>query len=69
MRINNWSVPEMDCHFGIKPEFSNMRRPQVYAYEKYLAKLAEELAKMELPDVVEVSYLIEIRSYKMFPVS
>jgi hypothetical protein len=46
-----------------------MRRPQVYAYEKYLAKLAEELAKMELPDVVEVSYLIEIRSYKMFPVS
>lgn len=53
--------------FTIIPKLSNMRKGQVYAYEKYLAKLAEELAK-KFDDVEEVRSIIEVRASTSFSV-
>jgi len=46
-----------------------MRKGQVYAYEKYLAKLAEEIAKLQLRGVTEVRSCIVVNAATSFKVS
>ena len=58
--VHNWSVPERVCWFNVCPRYQSLRRGQVYAYEKYLAKIAEELAKRKLPNVCEVRSIINM---------
>ena len=50
------------CWFYIFPTREYVRKGQVYGYEKYLAKLTEELAKMNIPDIQHVRCTIEVRS-------
>ncbi len=45
---HNFSTPELHVWFHIIPGIDNVRKSQIYAYEKYLEKLAEELSKKEL---------------------
>lgn len=42
------------CIIEIHPKFSSMRRSQVYAYEKYLMKLASGIKKGPFSNVFEV---------------
>ena len=51
---NNRTCIEYTAWFHIFPYQGNVRKGQVYAYEKYLAKIAEELSKRELPNVKSV---------------
>lgn len=48
------------------PQGGMLRKAQVYAYEKYLAKLAEELAKKKLSGIAEVRSVIEVRAATRF---
>lgn len=66
--VQNWSIPEKVCCFNVFPRYSSLRRGQVYAYEKYLAKIAEELAKRKLPNVCEVTSVIHVHSGTSFRV-
>ncbi|MDP3934656.1 MAG: hypothetical protein Q8Q46_00295 [Candidatus Giovannonibacteria bacterium] len=66
--INNWSTPEKTCWFTIFPKYHSIRKGQVYAYERYLAKLAEELVKKRLPFVAEVRSVLHIDSGTSFKV-
>ena len=43
--VQNFHPTEQHIWFSVHPRYDSMRRGQIYAYEKYLAKLAEELAK------------------------
>ncbi|MBI4158351.1 MAG: hypothetical protein HY505_01905 [Candidatus Yanofskybacteria bacterium] len=43
--IHNFNPQEQHVWFWIVPHYDSMRKSQLYAYEKYLAKLAEELNK------------------------
>jgi len=54
--------------FDIYP-YGSLRKGQVYAYEKYLAKIAEELAKRRIPGVDLVQGIIEMRSSTSFRVN
>lgn len=41
--VHNFHPKEQHIWFSIHPRYDSMRRGQTYAYERYLAKLAEEL--------------------------
>src|SRR3989338_197620 len=43
--VHNFHPKEQHIWFSVHPRYDSMRRGQIYAYEKYLAKLAEELMK------------------------
>jgi hypothetical protein len=58
--VHNWSVPEKLIWFTIYPPFG-MHRGQVYAYEKYLEKISEELARLGLPHISAVHSVIAIK--------
>ena len=45
--------------FEIRP-YCKMRKSQVYAYEKYMEKLAIELAKMKFEGLESVGYGVEV---------
>ena len=57
--VDKWRVPVKSCSFNIHPEYA-MHKGQLHAYEKYLDKIAEELALRNLPDVREVRAVIKI---------
>ncbi len=44
-------------------------RSQLYAFEKYIAKLAEELTGKQLPNMSTVSSIFYIQSHSTFPVA
>lgn len=67
--VHNFKTPLKICWFTIVPGINNLRKAQVYAYEKYLSKLAEELSKSELVGVIEVRSIIEVRSVTNFRVN
>jgi len=64
---DDFSTPEKHCRFTIVPVWDNLRKGQVYGYEKYLNKLAEEIAKRGLPGVTEVRSVIGVRSTTSYP--
>ena len=66
--IQNWSIPEKHIWFSVFPGITCLRRGQVYAYEKYLSKLAEELAKKKILGVIEVRGVIEVGAATSFRV-
>lgn len=66
--INNWHNPEKNICFHIFTEGGSLRKAQIYAYEKYLAKLAEELAKRKPTGVAAVSCVVKIVTTAEFTV-
>jgi hypothetical protein len=54
------------CSFMINHRWDNLRRNQIYAYEKYLAKIAEECAKKKPLGSAEVRAVLEVRSVSSF---
>lgn len=66
---HNFSTPLKIVWFNIHPPSGHMRKSQVYAYEKYLAKLAKELAKGFASTVSEVRSVIEVRASTSFKAS
>ena len=60
--VHNYTTPVKIIWFGIVPKPDCLRKGQVYAYEKYLAKLAKELAEKKLSGIAEVRSLIEVRA-------
>ena len=69
--IHNFHPKEQHIWFTIQPRYDSMRRGQLYAYEKYLAKLAEELMKPKPWNYwpAEVRSMITIKagtSFKLF---
>jgi hypothetical protein len=65
---SGWTIPETIVDFPVDRRHNSLKRGQLYAYEKYLAKIAEELAKMNLPRIKEVHSHIIIQSTKVFQV-
>lgn len=65
IRVNNWTVPEKDCSFCIHPGRSDVRRSQIYAYEKYLDKLSQELAQMKIRGVEVVRSSVVMHSMSL----
>lgn len=43
--VHNFHPKEQHIWFTVQPRYDSMRRGQTWAYERYLAKLAEELMK------------------------
>ena len=66
--VHHWSFSEKVCWFSISPRYDSLRQGQVYAYEKYLAKIAEELAKRKLLGVREVKSVIHVHRGTSFRV-
>ena len=66
--IHNYTTPEKWCWFSIFPGHQSLKRSQVYAYEKYLMKLAEELAKRRLPNVAQVRNVMQVTTGSTFTV-
>ena len=66
--IHNFAVPIMLVWFSVHPKWEMLRKSQIYAYEHYLAKLAEELAKRfaESSLFSEVRSVIEVRAVSSF---
>jgi len=64
--VHNFHTPLKVVWFSIHPKWDNLRKAQVYAYEKYLTKLAEELAKKKLSGIAEVRSVIEVRAATSF---
>ena len=64
--IHNFHTPLKVCWFHVYPVNKFIRKGQVYAYEKYLDKIAEELAKKKLPGVVEVRSVLEVHTISSF---
>lgn len=58
---------ETNLWFHLVPLWQSVRKGQVYAYEKYLAKLAEELAKKKLQGVESVRVKISMYRMTEFP--
>jgi len=54
------------CWFSITPKHSWMRRNQVYAYERYLAKIAQELTKKLLHRTREIISSIHVSGATRF---
>jgi hypothetical protein len=65
---SGYTIPETIVDFPVDRRHNSLRRGQLYAYEKYLAKIAEELAKMHLPRIKEVHSQIKIQRTKVFKV-
>ena len=63
---HNFNTPLKIVWFSIHPMSGHMKKSQVYAYEKYLAKLAKELAKQFAGAVTEVRSVIEVRASTSF---
>ena len=61
--------PLQNLWFFIQHNWHNLRRPQVYAYEKYLAKLAEELSKKKIPYITEVRSVMEVVTATSFRIA
>ena len=59
-------IPERVCWFHIYPTNRHIRRGQIYAYEKYLAKIAEELAKKKIPGIIWINGILEINTVSGF---
>ncbi len=66
--LHKYAKPLKMVWFTIHPKWGNLRKSQVYAYERYLAKIAEELAKRFVDEVREVRSVIEVRSGTSFSV-
>lgn len=64
--LQSWAHPEKICWFTAAPRHDSVRRGQVLAYEKYLAKIAEGSAKLGLRGVSEVRSVIHIHSTTEF---
>jgi hypothetical protein len=56
------------CIFQIQPPFSVMTQPQMYAYEKYLAVLADKLTRMNILGLESVICAIEASTSQRFMV-
>lgn len=52
--------------FSIEPPCKHLRTSQVYAYERYLAKIAKELAKAFQGAIIEVRSIIDIKAATSF---
>lgn len=57
-QYHNIRSPELHVWFRIVPQFYQVRQHQVYAYERYLAGLAKELAK-QVPEATSVRAVME----------
>lgn len=73
MVVHNFHPKEQEQHicFVVQPRYDSMRRGQLYAYEKYLAKLAGELMKPNLNNywpasVRSVITIKAVTSFKLF---
>ena len=64
--LHKYTKPLKMVWFRIHPKWDNLRKGQVYAYERYLAKIAEELAKRFVGGVAEVRSVIEVRAGTSF---
>jgi len=64
--VHNLNTPLKVVWFHVYPKWDSLRKGQVYAYERYLAKLAEELAKRFSGAVTEVRSVIEVRAATSF---
>ncbi|MBU6501072.1 MAG: hypothetical protein KGJ89_03015 [Patescibacteria group bacterium] len=67
--VHDLNGPLKMVWFDLFTEYRDIRRSQVYAYEKYLAKLAEELAKKKFVGIAEVTSAIEVRTSRHFRVN
>lgn len=63
---HNEKVPEKVWWFCIVPSRQDMRKGQLYAYEVYLANIAQQLSFMNLPGVSKVNSLVETVSTQYF---
>jgi hypothetical protein len=59
--LTGWGGKKV-CWFHLYPTREWVRKGQVYGYEKYLAKLADELAKLNLPKIQNVRCTFEVHS-------
>jgi len=66
--IHNFSTPEHHVWFRISTFYNCMSNGRAYAYEVYLANIAEELSKRGLPAVDSVRSNITITSIRNFKV-
>lgn len=63
---NYWSTPETDWWFNLHPCRDDLEQGQLRAFEKYMEKIAEELASMKLANVQEVRYVATTLRMKSF---
>lgn len=54
------------CRFHIHPHNKMLKKGQLYAYDKHLTRLAEELTKRYVPGLVEVRSILEVRTESIF---
>ena len=62
-------VGDKQYQFSIYPwhhPWRFMNRGQIYAYEKYLAKLGEQLALLRMKDITEVQAILHVRTTFLF---
>jgi|GEM_PF-1508628 hypothetical protein len=59
--LTGWGGKEICC-FHLYPAREWVRKGQVYGYKQYLAKLAEELAKLDIPCIQNVQCTFKVRS-------
>jgi hypothetical protein len=52
------------CSFTIAP-WGSLRQTQLHAYEKYLQRMTDSLARMKLPKVTKISWSIQTIKTKM----
>lgn len=57
------------ARFSFRPAFDNLRKHQIYAYENYLRKISEELAKSKPPFVREVVFSLKFTARDYFEVA
>lgn len=65
---HNFHIKESVCVFSLNPSVSRISRGKVLAYEKYLATIAHELAKLDIPGVSMVRCKVESYTIYEFPI-
>ena len=65
-QYHNITPPELHVWFHIKPGIECVRKSQVYAYEKHLEKVAEDLAENNPQGAKSVRYVFRVGSVKEF---
>ena len=68
-QYHNINPTELHVWFRIVPGIECVRKSQVYAYEKHLQKIVEELANRNPQGATSVRSVFRVRSVKFFKVS
>lgn len=63
---DNFDTRQKVMRFRIQHDEQHLRRGQIYAYEKHLAKIAQELAKRTIYFATSVHDVIEVRMWTSF---